>query len=115
MLLFGKILWHNELIVVEACLVFGGRRIIIVLNLLVRRPLVGAGFSVLLCRILLEGLFFGAIRSSIISRARITVFALAGCRAAPLTPALGLFLRGIVHHCSIAISILWSVHHIYVI
>ena len=49
MLLFGEILWHDELVVFEACLVFRGRRIIIVLNLLVCRPLVRAGFSVLLC------------------------------------------------------------------
>ena len=48
-LLFDGVLWHDEFIVVEACLVFGGRRIVVVLNLLVRRPLVRAGFSVLLC------------------------------------------------------------------
>src|SRR3954465_5948590 len=61
------------------------------------------------------GGFFGAIRSIIISRAGITVFALAGFRAAPLTLALGLFLGGVIPRCSIAISIFWSVHHIYVV
>src|SRR3954464_173213 len=61
------------------------------------------------------GVFFGAIRGSIISRAGIIVFALAGFRAAPLTPALWLFLGGVIPRCSIAISIFWSINHVYVI
>ena len=49
MLLLDGILWHDEFIVVEACLVFGGRRIVIVLDLSVCRSLMRAGFSILLC------------------------------------------------------------------
>src|SRR4051812_29788774 len=74
-----------------------------------------AGFSIFLCRILLEGVFFGAIQGSIISRAGITVFALAGFRAAPLTPALRLLLGGVILRCSVAIAFFWGVHHVYVI
>ena len=47
-LLFDGILWHDEFVVVEACLVFGGRHIIVVLDLPVCRSLMGAGFSILL-------------------------------------------------------------------
>src|SRR3954466_14287372 len=50
-----------------------------------------AGFSIFLHRILLVLVFFGAIRGSIISRAGITVSAMAGFRAAPLRPAFWLF------------------------
>ena len=77
-LLLDGILWHDEFIVVEACLVFGGRHIVIVLDLSVYRFLVRAGFSILLCKVLLEGVFFGTFWSIIISRAGITVFVLAG-------------------------------------
>ena len=49
MLLFDRILWHDEFVVVEACLIFGGRHIIIVLDLSVFRSLMRAGFSILLC------------------------------------------------------------------
>src|SRR3954466_6438690 len=73
------------------------------------------GFSIFLRRILLGLVFFGAIRSIIISRAGITVFALAGFRAAPLTPALRLFLGGVIPRRSIAISFFWGIHHVYVI
>ena len=48
-LLLDGILWHDEFVVVEACLVFGGRHIIIVLDLSVCRSLMRAGFSILLC------------------------------------------------------------------
>ena len=48
-LLLNGILWHDEFVVVEACLVFGGRHIIIVLDLFVCRSLTRAGFSILLC------------------------------------------------------------------
>src|SRR3954471_7023913 len=61
---------------------------------------------------------FGVLRrypGSIISRAGITVSAVAGFSSAPLTPAFWLFFRGVILRCSIAISILWSVQHIYVI
>ena len=49
MLLFDGILRHDEFVVVEACLVFGGRRIVIILDLSVYRSLMRAGFSLLLC------------------------------------------------------------------
>src|SRR3954465_10591438 len=114
-LLFGGILWHDEFVVIEACLVFGGRHIVIILNLSVCRSLMRAGFSIFLRRILIGWVFFGTIRGSIISRAGITIFALAVFRAAPLTPTLWLFLGGVIPRCSIAISIFWSIHHIYVI
>src|SRR3954465_200664 len=55
---------------------------------------------------------FGVLRrppGSIISSAGITVSAVAGFRAAPLTPAFWRFFRGVVLRYSIAISILWSV------
>ena len=105
----------DEFVIIEACLIFGGRRIVIILDLLVCHSLMRAGFSIFLCRILLRWVFFGAVWGSIISRAGITVFALAGFRAAPLTLALWLFLGGVIPHCSSAISIFWSLHHIYVI
>src|SRR3954471_8945112 len=89
--------------------------VVIILNLSLCRSLMRAGFSIFLRRILLDLVFFGTIRGSIISRAGITVSAMAGFRAAPLTPAFWLFFRGVILRCSIAISILWSVHHIYVI
>ena len=47
-LLFDGILWHDKFVIVEACLVFGGRHIIVVLDLPVCRSLMGAGFSILL-------------------------------------------------------------------
>ena len=48
MLLLDGILWHDEFVVVEACLVFGGRHIIFILDLTVCRSLMRTGFSVLL-------------------------------------------------------------------
>ena len=48
-LLFDGILWHGEFVVVEACLVFRGRHVIIVLYLSVCRSLMRDGFSILLC------------------------------------------------------------------
>ena len=62
MLLFGGVGWYDEFVVIEACLVFGGRRIVFILDLLVCRSLMRAGFSIFLCRILLRWVFFGAIR-----------------------------------------------------
>ena len=47
-LLFDGILGHDEFIVIEACLVFGGRYVIIILRLSISRPLGRAGFSILL-------------------------------------------------------------------
>src|SRR3954471_5094781 len=61
---------------------------------------------------------FGVLRrcpGSIISRGGITVSAVAGFRAAPLAPAFWRLSRGAVLRCSIVISILWSIHHIYVV
>ena len=49
MLLFDGILRHDKFVIVEACLVFGGRHVIIVLYLSVCRSLMRAGFSILLC------------------------------------------------------------------
>ena len=43
------ILWHDEFVVVEACLIFGGRHVIIILYLSVCRFLMRAGLSILLC------------------------------------------------------------------
>ena len=89
MLLFDGILGHNEFVAIEACLVSGGRHVIIILYLFICRSLVRAGFSVLLCWILLEWVVFGAIRCFIVSGAGIVILAMAGFRAAPLPPALG--------------------------
>ena len=47
-LLFDVILWHDEFVVVEACLIFGGRHIIVVLDLPVRSSLMRADSFVLL-------------------------------------------------------------------
>ena len=47
-LLFDGILWHDEFVVVEACLVFGGRHVIIILLLSICRSLRRAGLSILL-------------------------------------------------------------------
>ena len=49
MLLFDGILWHDEFVVVEACLVFGGRHIIVILDLSVCRSLMRDGLPILLC------------------------------------------------------------------
>ena len=48
-LLFDGILGHDEFVVVEACLVSGGRYVIIILYLFVCRSLMRDGFSILLC------------------------------------------------------------------
>ena len=45
-LLFDGILWHDEFVIVKACLVLGGRHVIIVLRIC--RSLRRAGFSILL-------------------------------------------------------------------
>src|SRR3954466_7952266 len=105
----------HEFIVAEACLVFGGRHIVIILDLLFCRPLMRAGFSIFLCRILLGLVLFGAIRGSIIPCAGITILALAGIRAAPLTPVFGRLSGSAILRCSIAISVFRSVHHVYVV
>ena len=115
MLLFDGILWHDEFVVVEACLVFGGRHIIVVLDLPVCRFLMRVGSFVLLRWILLEGIVFGTVRGVIVSGAGIAVLAVAGFRVAPLTLALRLFLEGVILRCSIAIPFFWGVHHVYVI
>ena len=47
-LLVDGILWHDEFIVVEACLVFGGRRVIVVLILFVGCSLTRVGSFLLL-------------------------------------------------------------------
>ena len=47
-LLFDGILRHDKFVVVEACLVFGGRHIIVVLDLSICRSLMRAGFLILL-------------------------------------------------------------------
>ena len=47
-LLFDGILRHDEFVVVEACLVSGGRYVIIILDLFVCRSLVRACFCILL-------------------------------------------------------------------
>ena len=72
---------------------------------------------ILLLEAWLEGIIFvfGTIRSVIVSCAGIAAFAMAGLRAAPLTPVLGLLLGGVILRCSIAISFFWGVHHVYVI
>ena len=74
-----------------------------------------AGVSVLLRWILLEWIVFGAVWCIIISGAGIFVLAVAGFRAAPLTPALRLFLGGVILRCSIAIPIFWDVHQVNVV
>ena len=75
-LLFDEILWHGEFVIVEACLVFGGRHII--LYLFFCRSLMRAGVPVVLRWILPEWVVFGTIWGVIISRAGIIVFVLAG-------------------------------------
>ena len=56
MLLLDGILWHDEFIVVEACLVFGGRHIVIVLQVSVRHLFVWASLPVFLFGLLEGGL-----------------------------------------------------------
>ena len=63
----------------------------------------------------MEWVVFGAIRCIIVSGAGILILAMAGFRAAPLTPALGLFLGGVILRYSFAVPILWGVHHVYVV
>jgi len=46
--LFDGILWHDEFVVVEACLISGGMYVIIILDLFVCRSLVRACFCILL-------------------------------------------------------------------
>ena len=63
----------------------------------------------------LEGIVvvFGIIRSVIVSCASIA--AMAGLRAEPLTPVLGLLLGGIILRCLIAIALSGGIHHVYII
>ena len=74
-----------------------------------------AGVPLLLRWILLEWVVFGTIWGVIISGAGIFILAMAGFRAAPLTPALGLFLGGVILRYSFAVPILWDIHHVYVV
>ena len=55
--------------------------------------------------------FFGAIRIIFVSGAGIAV---AGLGAAPTTPKLCSFSRGVILRCLVAIGFLRSVHHIYI-
>ena len=112
-LLFDGILRHDEFVVVEARHISGGRHIIPYLFFC--RSLMRAGVSVLLRCILLEWVTFGTVRCIIIFGAGIFILAVAGFRAAPLTPALGLFLGGVILRYSFVVPILWDIHHVYVI
>ena len=113
MLMFDGILRHDEFVIVEARFVSGGRRII--LCLFSCRSFIRAGVSVLLRCILLEWVVFGTVRCIIISGAGIFILAVAGFRAAPLTPALGLLLGRVILCFFFATPILWDIHHVYVI
>ena len=116
-LLFDGILWHDEFVIVEACLVFGGGYVIIILRLSICRSLWRAGLSILLSQIVLEEIvaIFDTIRSVIISYAGITTFALAELRVVPLTSALGLLLGGVILHYLVAIAFFGCIHHVYIV
>ena len=43
------------------------------------------------------------------------IFAMAGLRAAPPTPMLGLLLGGVILRCLIAIAFFGGIHHVYII
>ena len=72
---------------------------------------------ILLLKAWLEGIVFvfGIICSVIVSYAGITVFAMAGLRAALMTLVLGLLLGGIILRCLIAIVFFGGVDHVYII
>ena len=76
-----------------------------------------ARLPILLLEAWLEGIVFvfGTIRSVIVSCAGIAAFAMAGLRAAPMTPVLRLLLEGIILRCLIAITFFRGVHHLYII
>ena len=88
--LFRGILGHAEFIIAEAHLVFGGRRIVVILQISVCRLFIWADLPVFLFD-LLEGrlirivFFFGTIWIVFFSCAGIAV---AGLRAAPMMPML---------------------------
>ena len=111
--MFDGILRHDEFVIVEARFVSGGRRII--LCLFFCRSFIRAGVSVLLRCILLEWVVFGTVRCIIVSGAGVFILVVAGFRAAPLMPALGLLFGGVILLCSFAIPIFWDIHHVYVI
>ena len=92
LLLYG-ILRYAELIVAEAHLVFGGRHIVVILHVFVRRLFLWADLPVFLFglfkgRLIRIAFLFGTIWVVFFSCAGI---AMAGLRAAPMTPML-LFL-----------------------
>ena len=72
---------------------------------------------ILLLEAWLEGFVFvfGTVRGVIVSCAGIAAFAMAGLRAAPMTPVLRLLLEGIILCCLIAIAFFGGVHHVYII
>ena len=100
-LLLERILRHDEVFVVEACLLLGGRTVTIILRVI---------FYGLFVRVVLPavvflfgcspgGVFtiFGVARSTIFSGASVAVLWAAGLGTAFGPPALGLCLGGFVH------------------
>ena len=115
LLLYG-ILWYTEFVVTEAHLVFGGRHIVIVLQVSARRLFVWASQPVFLFSLLEGGLIrilflFGTIWL-FFSSAGIVVARLG---AAPMTPMFSFLPRGVFSRYLVAIGFFGSVHHVFAI
>ena len=116
LLLYG-VLRHAELVVAEANLVFGGRHVVVLLRIPVRRLFIWAVLPIFLLGLLEGGLFgvvfiVGTVRIVFVSGAGI---ALAGLGAARATPMLCILLGGVILRCLIAIGFFRSAHHVYII
>ena len=94
--MLNGILWHDEFVIIEACLVFGGRHVVFLLRIPVRRLFIWAVLPVFLFG-LLEGELFGVV--FIIGTVRIIIvsgagIALAGLAVALVTPIVGVKIGG---------------------
>ena len=116
-LLLDGILRHDKFFVAEAHLVFGEGHVIVILRFSVCCLFLRASLPILSLETWPEGIVFvfGTIHNVIISCAGIAAFAMAGLRAAPMTPVLRLLLEGIILRCLIAIAFFGGVHHVYII
>ena len=103
-LLLEGLFGYDEVFVAEAYLIFGERKVVVVLRIVTGQGLfIGAGLPVFL--FLLFGscsdrvfIVFGVARSTIFSGASVVIFGTTRLRAALRAPTLGLCLRGFIHN-----------------
>ena len=120
-LLLERFLRHDEILIAEALLFLGERKIITVLRVSVYGLFIRANLPILpivLFRVLLDGVFlvFGIVRSVVFSRDGIVVFAVALFRAA--SSAFLLYLGRFIFYwifLIITVTLLGCIQHVHVI